>query len=179
MRNSWLEAVRNIPKILGVLAVQYAVVWSMSSGLSGSKSRCGSQPQLCVPLLLYHLWCVFSLACPSFKPAGPLPEASGGDTAWLHLEHSWLPSHAVCPAPSHSRRSSGLQTTRNPALISKHANTWEGTWNDVSYLEALSCKIWSTLNSQWCQTGAGSTEHLSDKTEVVVQWLEEIGIHWI
>lgn len=178
MRNSWLEAVSSIPKILGVLAVQYALVWNTSSGLSGSKSWCGSQPQLCVPLLLYHLWCVFSSACPFFKPAGPFTEARGGVTAWLQLEHGRFPSHAACPAPSHSCQA-GLQATQTPVLIRKHANTWEGTHNNILHLEALSCKIRSTLNSQWCQMGAGSTEHLSDKIEVVVQWLEKIGIHWI
>lgn len=159
-----VRSCQQYPKTSRSFSCSYALVWNTSSRLWGSKSLCGSQPHLCVPLPLCHLWRAFSGAFPSSKPG-----ARGGVPAWLQLELSWLP---LRPAPSHPR----LGTMGHPVLGRKLKNTWKETTNDASYLEILSCMTRSTLNSHWGRMGA---QHLSDKTEVVVHWLEKWGIHWI
>lgn len=54
--------------------------------------------------------------------------------------------------------------------------TWEGTHNDDLYLEALSCELWSTVNSQWCWIRAGSAQCLSSKTLAFLKcWTSDWG----
>lgn len=87
------------------------------------------------------------------------------------LGFSWSWAGSIC-ALLHPR----LGTTGNSVLGRKLKNMWEETHNNASWVEILSCMTRSTLNSHWGQMGA---EHLSDKTEVVVHWLEKCGIHWV
>lgn len=145
-----VRSCQQYPKTSRSFSRSYALIWNTSSRLWGSKPWYGSQPQLCVPLLLSHLQHTFSGACPSFKPG-----ARGGVPAWLQLELIWLP---LCPAPSHPR----LGTMGNPALGRKLKNMWEETPNDASYLGSLPCIARSTLNSHCGQMEA---EHFSGKRQ--------------